>query len=387
MRKRAAYVIYKNMKTKRNIVCLLLAGFVLLSSTVTMPASAYTESDRREINEKIAALQEKINGYEAKASELSLQADNLSNQIAILQNEQANLRTQIELKQAEHEQIVGEIEVVQQRIEENSDTVGYIIAEYYYNDGVSLVERLASTKSFSAFVDEEVRLSGVGDTLAEIIEENKQLKEELTIKKHNAEELLADMDTQKKLLEQKEAEQAALLVQTQSSYKEYAALKNQSDTEMAALRKQQQEILADLYRQYGAGQIVAGDPSKGGYPYSQYCPQQQDAFADRWGMYICECVSYAAWKVYQTYGYMPNWSGRGNANQWAANARAAGYEVSNTPKVGSVGVTSAGYWGHVVWVEAVSGDRVYISQYNYGTPGEYSEMWVNKSMYQYIYFR
>ena len=143
---------------------------------------------------------------------------------------------------------------------------------------------------------------------------------------------------------------------------------------------------------HSASGITAGDPKKGGYPYSSRCPQQKDAFADQWGMYICECVSYTAWKVYSTYGYMPYWGGRGNAKQWPANARAAGYTVSNIPKVHSVGISTGGAYGHAVWVEAVSGNRVYISQYNYRNAatgyraGEYSEQWVDKGMYQYIYF-
>ena len=52
-----------------------------------------------------------------------------------------------------------------------------------------------------------------------------------------------------------------------------------------------------------------------------------------------------------------------------------------------------GAYGHAVWVEAVSGNRVYISQYNSANAatsyrkGEYSEQWVDQGMYQYIYFR
>ena len=89
---------------------------------------------------------------------------------------------------------------------------------------------------------------------------------------------------------------------------------------------------------------------------------------------------------------MPNWAGRGNANQWLANARAAGYTVTSTPKAGAVGISMAGVWGHAVWVEAVSGNRVYISQYNARNaatgylPGQYSEQWVDQGMYTYIYF-
>ena len=83
----------------------------------------------------------------------------------------------------------------------------------------------------------------------------------------------------------------------------------------------------------------------------------------------------------------------GNANQWPASARAAGYTTSSTPRVNAVGVISAGDFGHVVWIEAVNGDgTVDVSQYNYynaGGPGwgNYSKMRVSASTYDtYIYF-
>lgn len=152
------------------------------------------------------------------------------------------------------------------------------------------------------------------------------------------------------------------------------------------------ERMKESARQYSTANISAGDPNKGGYPYSERCPEQIDAFADQWGMYICENVSYAAWKVYSTYGYMPYWGGRGNAKQWPANARAAGYVVSSVPKPGSVGISTSGAYGHAVWVEAVSDNRVYVSQYNAKNAatnykaGEYSEQWADQGAYQYIYF-
>ncbi len=384
------------MKIRRNISYLAVAAFIVFSSTTSLPASAYTQQDLYDINNKISALRAEIAGYEAEAAALAAKADTITNAIAILQNEQTTIKTQIALKEAEHEKIVADIASVTTRIENNSTTIGYIIAQYYYNSKVSTIERLASSDSFASFVDNEVNLSGVTDTLSEIIEENKTLKEELETKRHNAELILADLETQKNQLVQKEIEQANLLAQTRASEASYQAMKANTASQKAALEEEQQKILQDLARQYNATNITAGDPSKGGYPYSGQCPAAKlngTQYGDRWGMYICECVSYAAWKVYSTYGYMPNWAGRGNANQWLSNARAAGYTVSHTPKAGAVGISLAGVYGHAVWVEAVSGNRVYISQYNARNaatnyqPGQYSEQWVDQGMYTYIYFR
>ena len=373
------------MKRWRNLFCLIVAIIIVFACVTTTRVAAYTQEDLNEVNSKIKDLRDQIKEYEDEASALAAKADTIATKIASLQNQQATLKTQIDLKQAEHDQLVMEIEKVQQRIDDNSETIGYIIAQYYYNDSVSTIERIASSESFSSFVDEEVRLGSISDTLSDIIEENKNLKEELTVKKKNAELIIQDLSAQKAQLAANELEQAQLLAETRNSEAEYNKLKASANSEKSALEAQQSAILADLARQYGVSGLTAGDPNKGGYPYSSVCPKQKDAYADRWGMYICECVSYTAWKVYQTYGYMPYWGGRGNANQWLRNARAAGYTVSSVPKPGTVGISLNGPYGHAVWVEYVSGDQVHVSQYNW-TRGEYSEMTVHKGMFQYIYF-
>jgi len=139
--------------------------------------------------------------------------------------------------------------------------------------------------------------------------------------------------------------------------------------------------------QHLGGAAVAGDPHHGGYPTAWDSPTPQDSRLDSWGMYNRECVSYAAWKVYQTYGDMPYWGGVGNANQWVRDARNAGIPTSTVPQVHSVAISMSGYYGHAMWVEAVDGNMIYVSQYNYDLHGHYSEMWVSSSYLTYIYFK
>ncbi len=156
-----------------------------------------------------------------------------------------------------------------------------------------------------------------------------------------------------------------------------------------ALNQQQTSQLqaAQLAANRGlGGSIVAGDPHHGGYP-TKWEDARQDSTIDSWGMFNRECVSYTAWKVYQTYGNMPYWGGVGNANQWLRNAKTAGIPTSATPRVHSVAISMRGYYGHAAWVEAVNGDMIYVSQYNYDLHGHYSEMWVSSSYFTYIYFK
>ncbi len=164
-----------------------------------------------------------------------------------------------------------------------------------------------------------------------------------------------------------------------------------SDAVLKQLNEQKQQeikqlLAAQLVANRGlAGSVVAGDAQHGGYP-TQWNRTAQDSLLDSWGMYNRECVSYAAWKVHQTYGMMPYWGGIGNANEWVRNAKTASIPISATPRVHSVAISMRGYYGHAMWVEAVKGNMIYVSQYNYDLRGHYSEMWVKDSDLTYIYF-
>jgi surface antigen len=98
-----------------------------------------------------------------------------------------------------------------------------------------------------------------------------------------------------------------------------------------------------------------------------------------------QCASYAAWKVAQVTGKYYRW---GDGGSFASAAINAGYQnLGTSPQPGSLAVMW-GSPGHVAWVEAVSGNQVLVSQYNWqinGQYGMYSEMWLSKSVFdQYV---
>jgi surface antigen len=83
---------------------------------------------------------------------------------------------------------------------------------------------------------------------------------------------------------------------------------------------------------------------------------------------------------------MPYWGGRGNAVQWPGNARASGIPVDSTPRAGDIAISMAGPYGHAMYVEAVIGGKIHVSQYNYGNNGEYSEMTIPSAGLSFIHF-
>ncbi|GAC1371935.1 MAG: hypothetical protein NVSMB39_6070 [Candidatus Saccharimonadales bacterium] len=78
-----------------------------------------------------------------------------------------------------------------------------------------------------------------------------------------------------------------------------------------------------------------------------------------------------------------NW---GNANAWYYNAQASGFSVGSTPVPGAIAWTGAGYYGHVAYVESVSGGMVTVSEMNFnGGWNRVSYRTTSASDFRYIY--
>jgi surface antigen len=85
---------------------------------------------------------------------------------------------------------------------------------------------------------------------------------------------------------------------------------------------------------------------------------------------------YCTWYVSHRRGGV-SWGG--NASAWLGNARAAGYATGNQPRPGAIIVTRESWWGHVGYVESVSGNTVTISEMNYNGWGRVNYRTLNKN--------
>ena len=372
-----------------------LISIVVLMAIAT-PIQTTQVANAVDYDARIRELQAEIDQFQSKASELSQKANSYQAELDRLSNEKAALQKQIDLKQAEYEQTIASIAENEKKIEQNQSALGDTLANLYVDDKISALEMLASSQNIGEYVDKQEYRSSVRDQLTRSIEEIKRLKKELERQKIEAERILADQKSQREQLAAKEAEQQALVNQTRGEEAAYQGLTADRTAKKNEVQRQQQAAIEAAMRRAGngGGRAVAGDPRKGGYPANLANSDYYNPVVDPWGMYSRQCVSYTAWKVFQKNGYMPHWGGRGNANQWPGNARAAGIGTGSTPRAGSVGVIMSGQYGHVVWVESVnSNGTINISQYNYFNAGgsgwgNYSEMYnVSPSAYDvYIYF-
>ncbi len=92
---------------------------------------------------------------------------------------------------------------------------------------------------------------------------------------------------------------------------------------------------------------------------------------------------YCTWYVANRRSVPGSW---GNANAWYYNAQASGFSVGSSPVVGAIAWTGSGYYGHVAYVEGVSGGMVTVSEMNYnGNWDRVTSRTVSASSFRYIY--
>jgi peptidoglycan hydrolase CwlO-like protein len=352
------------------VIGTLLAGGIFVGGQVK---ADQFDQQIQSLEQQNAANQAQSDSLAATAASYQQAIDALSAQINSLQQNIINTQNQIDALQQQIDQAQAELDHEKMVLGENIKTM-------YLEGDISTLEVLASSKDLSDFVNRQEYRNSVADKVKDSVDKINSLKAQLQKQQREQQDLLADLQTQQTQLQSQQAQQAQLLSYTEAQKAAYDQQISANNSQIASLRAQQ----AALNRQLG-GVPSAGDPGHGGYPAS-WNNAPQDSMLDSWGMYNRECVSYTAWKVYQTYGYMPYWGGSGNANQWPGDAQRAGIPIGTTPKVHSVAIWNVGSFGHAMWVEAVSGNTIYVSQYNYDYMGHYSEMSISASGLTYIYF-
>lgn len=362
-------------------------GFFALVLAITTPLQfpGLVVADR--YDDQIRIIRQQVSQLQSRAGQLNQQANSLQAAVDAIVAEKNIIQAQIDLSQARYDKLTSDIETNKKKLADNQNALGQIVADLYVDEGISPLEMLASSKNVSEYMDKNEYRSAVSEKLDTTITNIKELKAKLEADQKAVEKVLADQKTQRQAKAAKEAEQQDLLNRTRGEEAAYRDLSAQKNSEIQNLRSQQAAAIRSRASSGGGFTALGGDANRGGYP-AKWANAPMNAYTDDWGMYTRQCVSYAAFKVQQAYGNMPYWGGRGNANEWGNNARAAGIPVSTTPRAGTVGVQYSGSYGHVAWVESVNGDgTLTISQYNANWSGEYSRWSVSRSFFnEYIYF-
>lgn len=363
------------------VVVLALASVVYIN---TRPTSA------DEYDDKIRALQADMSRYQQEADRLNAEATTLANALAQITNEKNAIQAQVDLSQAQYDKLVIQIKETEKKIEDNQDALGTTITDLYVDDQMTPIEMLASSQNIGEYIDKQEYRESVRDELTSTIKEVKDLKKQLSDQRVEVEKVLVQQKTARDALAAKQAEQSNLLARTQNDEANYQGMIKDSQAQINEARATQAAIRARLNSSGGYTLIDTG--SMGGYPWnSANCPMvgylssggANGSGGDGYGYGCRQCASYVAWRIAKETGVYYRW---GNAKDFTNNATNAGYQyLGMSPQPGSIAVmdpAKAGQgFGHVAWVEAVSGDTVTVSQYNldYGQGyGMYSMMTMSK---------
>ena len=376
-------IVMKKIKKKNLIINSAISlGVVAAGVVATIPkGGAQAEKSIDQLDKEIKALQSQIGDAESRAGDLRNKAQTLQNELNGIEKEKATIQSQIAIYQKQFEKLQLEIKTNEENIERNRDALGSILATMSLEDDITPIERIAGSSNLSKALDNFEYQSAVKNQLVEKVDGIKRAKADLEKQRDEVKVALANQQQAESALQEKIRQQNELITQTKNDEAEYTKYAKERNAQKAELQKQQQEaIQAQILRAARAAgggalpQAIAGTSS---YPWNDAnCPVDANA------------VSYVAWKLRATKGISAAYWG--NAKDVPASARRAGFRTGNTPKVGSFGVMSGGQYGHIVWVEAVNGNMVTISQYNYfvnGRWGQFSTMTVPASTYDtYVYF-
>jgi peptidoglycan hydrolase CwlO-like protein len=351
---------------------------VIALSAISVPLAG---ADR--FSQKINELRAQNSQKKEAQYDLAVQAIDLKDKINKLQEQIYILQGQIRANQARSEDLQKQIVAAENELAKQKQLLGENIKAMYLEGDITTIEMLATSKDLSEFVDKQEYRNAVKEKIKLTLEKITALKQELRAQKEEVEKLIAEQKAIQMQLDAQRSEQNRLLALNQDQ-------RSKLDQEIKAnanriTELQRQQVLENA-RLFG-GRMPAGIPGGGGYQWGDAicmhpgwadppCGQYDWGYPgygiyDKWGYGYRNCTSYVAWKVNQSGRRIL--SGLGHAKNWpyAAASRGVSVDYGQGARVGDAAVSTGGTYGHVMYVEAVEGDTVYVSDYNAGGDGYY----------------
>lgn len=353
--------------------------YILSFLLITTPAPTFADS----YNDQINSLQGEIATYQAEQTRLQQAAATLEAALNELNNQIAEVEATIVQNETRYNELTEQIVLKQEDVKRKADAVGVFLRVSYVEAGITPIEMLASSRTLSDYIDREEYRARLRERVQEGLREVKAAKKVLVNEQKKVKQVLRDGKAMRDTLLKKQKDQQELLTRTRGQEAAYQQLAAQQNSNINRLRAEQSGANQSFF---AGSELIPGDPNRGGYPDKWYLAPQ-DSLVDDWGMYNRECVSYTAWKVFQSGRHMPYWGGRGNANQWPSSAQADGIATGSTPRAGAVAIAFIGPYGHSMYVEEVRNDgKIRISEFNFKIDGTYTERIISPSGLTYIYF-
>lgn len=359
--------LQKIIKSRPVLVTALLV-LVMVLGLGTIP---HYRTQALSIQEQIAALERENAANKRAVNDLRNQATSYQDAINKLQAQIDTLQAQINANTAEQQRLQGEITAAELELAKQKKVLGENIKTMYLEGQISTLEMLASSKNLSDFVDKQQYRNSVQSKIKTTLEKITTLKFELTAKKESVEKLLKEQQGQQDQLSGSRTEQANLLAYNESQQADFNSKTKDNQSKIDALIASQRQANfspdGGYYFLRFPGAVNGFSPDN--YPYRNAgfgmspgpgCVDNDGP--DAWGYCTRQCVSYTAWAVLASGRTPPMYYG--NARDWVSAAYSRGITVSRSPEPGDVAISTAGYWGHAMYVESVSGNTFTTTEYN-----------------------
>lgn len=382
-------------KSPRNITLLgrvtaamvlsLLVGLSTYPGVHTAHATGSTCSSISDCSNKIAQNNNAVNDLKGQAANYQDAISNLSTQIGAIQGSIADSK-------ARQTTLEGQIADAQKQIDSQKALLAEDLRTMYIDGQMSTIEALATSNSLSDYVDKEEYRNSVQDALQTSLNKIASLQKQLQDQRSQVSDLLQQQQQQAANLHSDQQQQASLLNYNQSQQAAYNAETKANQSKLNALiaaqRNANNSSKGGYYFLHFNTTRVLNSSNDGGYTYANAgfnmstlpgCghvgpPYGQADSYDAWGYCTRQCVSYVAWAIQKAGGTAP--TGWGNAKNWVAAARSSGKaSISNVPQPGDIAISTSGTWGHAMYVEQVSGRKIYVAQYNQQLTGQFSHQW------------
>ena len=338
---------------KRLRIIFVLSAVVVASSLFAYRNYLNTSAVDYCVSDECKAAAAKENEARQNAANAAAAAENLEDVIQGLELEIYALEAKIASNEAVAADLVVKIKSNEDKLNVQKAALASLLVDNYFDEEPDTIMLLAGSNSISDLAERQARAETIKNQINLSARNIKSIKLELEEEKAEVDRILVDQENQKKVIEEKRAEQNALRIQYIANAEAYSA-------EAEEARKiKEKEIADEIARLNSSGVATLGTNT---YPYQSECPQKNLWYGTQWG-YVCQCTSYAGYKAYEHWGvYIAYW---GNAYSWDESAVARGYRVDRSPAPYTIAVSNSGAWGHVMWVESVNENgTINLSEYN-----------------------
>jgi len=341
----------------------------------------------------ISDCQNQINNANNQVLNLKTQAVSYQDAISILQAQINQYQVIINANQQQADQLNSQIQQTEADIITGKNTLAADIKSMYINGKTSALEQLAGSGNISTFVDAQTYRLAVNNSVQSLLDKLNQMEKDLKQKQAQVAAIIADNKSKQSSVLSSQSQQKSMLSYSSSQISSFNAQTSQNQATLNRLIAEQRAANNSTGSSSGGGYYfihfpgsIQRDPcpngqcsstaySYAGWPFSMStapgCVDNDGP--DQWGYCTRQCVSYVAWAVAYSGRQAP--IGWGNAKDWVWHARNAGIPFDTLPEVGDVAVSTRGTWGHVMYVEAVDGNQILVSQYNQQLTGRFSTQW------------